>query len=83
MRGEQDRGAGVDELADHLPRAAARLGVQPGRRLVEDQQLGPAVDRQRDLQPAGLATRELPDGDVGAAGEVEPVEVGLDVPRGG
>ena len=70
----------ADELGHHLPRAPARFGVQPGRRLVEEQQLGVAVDRERDLEPALLAAGELLDGDVGLAREIEPVEVGRHVP---
>ena len=80
VRRQQDRRPRRHQLADHLPRAPARLRVQAGRRLVEQQQLGRAVDRERDLQTPLLAAGELLDAHVATMGEVQPLEVCVDVP---
>ena len=61
-----------------LPEAAARLHVQGRRRLVEEEQVGAAGQREGEAHPLGLATGQLfhpPVGDVGEAGQ--PDQVGL------
>ena len=55
------RGALALEAADQLPELAAGLGVEPGRRLVEEEQLGVADDAERDVDAAALAARQLLD----------------------
>ena len=56
--GEQHRGAELAQRPDQRPELAARLGVEAGRRLVEEQQRRPADDAQRDVEPAPLAAGE-------------------------
>ena len=72
VRGQQDRLAEIAQTFDHVPRVAARLGVEAGRRLVEEQEVGVADDAERDVDPALLPAREL--ADPGVALRVEPDE---------
>jgi hypothetical protein len=58
VRGEQDRLAQILQRADHLPRVAAGCGVEAGRRLVEEDQLGVADEGQGEVEPALLAAGE-------------------------
>jgi hypothetical protein len=58
VRGEQDRLAQVLQRADDLPGVAARRGVEARRRLVEEDQLGIADQREREVEPAPLAARQ-------------------------
>src|SRR5207247_11311573 len=51
MRGQQDRIPRRPERPDDLPQLAAGLGVEPGRRLVEEQQLRTVDQRARDREP--------------------------------
>ena len=53
--GEQDRGALGGQRPDQVPELAAGLRVEPGRRLVEEEQLGAADDAERHVHPAALA----------------------------
>src|SRR5438876_5625003 len=57
MRREQDRLALRKELTQSIPDEVARLGIQPGRRLIEDQQLRivdeGACERQTAFHAAG------------------------------
>ena len=46
------------ERADRLPRLAPRRGVEAGRRLVEEDQLGVADEREREVEPPLLAAGE-------------------------
>ena len=57
--GEEDGLAELAQAADHLPRLAPGRGVEAGRRLVEEEQLGIADQRQRDVEAALLAAGEL------------------------
>ncbi|HEX6327474.1 MAG TPA: hypothetical protein VFZ72_12965 [Jiangellaceae bacterium] len=58
------------KLTDDVPGHPPRRGIHPGRRLVQEQQLGLSEDRQRQLQPAPLAAGKLLDSNLHAA--VEP-----------
>ena len=58
VRGEEDRPAPGAQAGDELPRRAAGGGVEPGRRLVEEQQLGIADQGEREVEAAPLASRE-------------------------
>ena len=81
VRRQQDRLAELAQLAHRLPCAAARLGIEAGRRLVEEDQLGIADQREREVQPAQLPAGELAAALVGLllqAGEREHL---LDVAR--
>src|SRR5213075_2526252 len=61
MRREQNRAAGRLELPDELPDLTARLRIEPGRRLVEEEQLRIADDRAREREPLLLPSRKLAD----------------------
>ena len=58
VRGEQDRLAEVAQRAHDVPGVAPRGGVEAGRRLVEEDQLRVADQRQREVQPPPLAAAE-------------------------
>src|SRR5882762_3353701 len=58
VRREEDRPARHLELADDLPQLAPRLRIEPSRRFVEKEQLGPADERARHGEALFLATRE-------------------------
>ena len=47
------------KIADELARGVGLLGRHAGRGLVEQDQLGPVGEQQRDLQPLPLAVREV------------------------
>ena len=75
VRGEQDRERlAVGERAELLPHRHARLGIEAGRRLVEEEHAGPVDEPERDveapLHPARVGARE-PVGGVGEADELE------------
>ena len=82
MGGEQDRGAlQVGESVHQLVELAAGLGVEAGRRLVEEQQLRAADDADRDVEPAALPAGERGDLAVGEFCQPDRVEQLLDVVR--
>jgi hypothetical protein len=53
--GEEDRRPQLAELPDLLPHARPRLGIEAGRRLVEEQDLRPVDDPEADVEPAAHA----------------------------
>src|SRR5690349_5484858 len=55
VRRQHDGLAEVAQRADRAPRGTPRLRVEARRRLVEEDQLGVADERQREVQPALLA----------------------------
>src|ERR1019366_2003361 len=55
MGGQQDRLAQVAQRAHRLPGGAPRLGIEPRGGLVEEDQLGVAHERQREIEPPQLA----------------------------
>ena len=59
--GQQDAAARGPELLQHRPELPARLRVEPGRGLVEEQQLGVADERAPHGQPLPLPARQLAD----------------------
>ena len=61
VRRQEDRLAERAQAADRLPGAAARRGVEAGRRLVEEDELGVADEREREVEPPQLAARERAD----------------------
>ena len=65
MGGEQDRLAEVTEAADHLPGLAAGGRVEPGGRLVQEDQLRVADQGQPHVQAAALPARQGPHPPVG------------------
>ena len=58
VRREEDRLAEVLQRADDVPRRAPRRRVEAGRRLVEEDQLGVADEREREVQAAQLAAAQ-------------------------
>ena len=74
LRREQHRGAVLGEFLDGLPHLDAPLGVEPGRRLVEEDDRRIPDQAHRDVEAAAHATgigRHLPRGRVG---QREPIE---------
>src|SRR2546427_7087941 len=61
VRREQHRPAVRTEAADDFPQLPARLRIQAGRRLIEEQQLGFADERARDGEALLLTARERHD----------------------
>ncbi|OUD96438.1 hypothetical protein CMMCAS04_02785 [Clavibacter michiganensis subsp. michiganensis] len=60
VRDEEERLAGcVQAAADHVDHARLRHDVERGRRLVGQQELGAAEERQREADALALAAREL------------------------
>lgn len=59
----------------------ADLGVEAGRGLVEEEQLGPADDAEGDVDAATLSARELADADLGLVGETDRGDGLVDVAR--
>ncbi len=70
VRGEHDGLAEVAQRADDVPGGAAGGRVEAGRGLVEEDQLRVADEREREVQPPGLAAAERARAAVGAV--VEP-----------
>ncbi len=68
---EQQRRALAHLVADDLPHAEAAAGVEPGRRLVEEEQLRPADQRAREVEAPSHAARVRLRDPVGGAFEVE------------
>ena len=72
--GDEDDGGAVGfELAEVAEQFVDLLRHQHGRRLVEDQDLGAAVQHLEDLDPLALADAEVLDQGVGV--DVEPVRL--------
>ena len=69
-RQEQGR-ALADQAADDVPHAEAAARVEPGRRLVEEQQLGPPDERAAKVEPAAHAARVRLDDPVAGVGQLE------------
>ena len=59
MGGQEDRLAELAQRADRRPRLAARRGVKAGGRLVEEDQVGIADERESEIEPPALTAGEL------------------------
>jgi hypothetical protein len=57
MGREEDRRPRVAQRTHFLPQVASVLGVEPDRRLVEEQHRGTMHDAQRDVETTFLAAR--------------------------
>jgi hypothetical protein len=80
--GEQDRGAvEVGEPVDELVELPARVRVEPGGRLVQEQQGRAADDAEGHVEAAALPAREGLDPLPGLRGEADHVEQLLGAPR--
>ena len=60
VRGQHDGLAEVAQRADHVPGGAPGAGIEARRRLVEEDQLRVADQREREVQPPRLAAAERP-----------------------
>jgi hypothetical protein len=58
VRGEEERLAGSGELADRVPERPSGLDVHAHGRLVEDEQIGIAHERDREAQALRLAAAQ-------------------------
>ena len=74
VRGQQDRRAERAQVADRLPGGAARAGVEAGRRLVEEDQLGVADEREPEVEPALLPARERAAAGAGLLGQADDLD---------
>jgi hypothetical protein len=80
--GEQDRGAvDVGEPVHELVELVSGLRIEPGRRLVEEQQLRPPDDADGDVQPAPLTARQRAHPLVRLLGEPDERKQFVDVER--
>ena len=74
LRGQEDRDALGDQIADELPHDVAAARVQAGGGLVEEDQPRPSHQGHRDIEAAlhaaGVGSRGLPR----RLGEVEPIQ---------
>jgi len=59
MRGNEDGEAACGEMVNFIPEVAARLGVDAGRRLVEEQQLGLVNQTRGQGEPLLPTARKL------------------------
>ena len=59
MRGQQHRAALRTQFADRLPQRLPRIDVQAGGGFVEEQQLGPSAEGQRELHAPLLSAGQL------------------------
>ena len=69
---EEDRLAERAQRADEIPRSAARGRVEPGRRLVEEHELGVADQRDAEVETPLLAARERLHARVASCRQVRP-----------
>src|SRR3954447_16542210 len=83
VRGQEDRLAEVLQRAHDVPRRAPRRRVEAGRRLVEEDQLGVADQREREGQAPQLAAAERPRVRAGLLGEARQRDHLVHVARGG
>jgi hypothetical protein len=71
LRGQQDRGPVTGQRPDDVPHPLAGCGVQPGRRLVEEQYRRPRHQRCRQVEPAAHAAGVALHDPVGRVGQAE------------
>src|SRR3954452_4831068 len=83
VRREQDGLAEVLQRAHDVPRRAASGGVEAGRRLVEEDQLGVADEGEREVEAAELAAAERPRVRIGLLAEARELDHLVYVARGG
>ena len=65
VRDEYDRLAAIDQVADGREQVLRFAGRQHGRRLVQDEDLGAAIERLEDLDALAHADRDIGDAGVG------------------
>ena len=74
LGGQEHRGPVLDELPDGQPHVGPALGVEPGGRLVEEDDGCVADQAHGDVEPAPHPAREGQQAAVGGLVEIEPVE---------
>ena len=75
LRRQEDRDAVlVGEATDLLPKRGPALGIEPGRRLVEEEQARVVDEREREIETPLHAARVRPHLPVGRFGEADAVE---------
>ena len=74
VRRQQDGPAVGLEAADEVPQRPPGRGVEAGRRLVEEDELGVVHERQRDREPLPLAARQVLAPGVASLAELERVD---------
>ena len=74
LGGQEQRRAVVDELGDELPEVDARARVEPGRRLVHQQDPRTPDEARAEIEPAPHAARVGADEPLGGVGEAEAGE---------
>ena len=84
VRREQDALAQGAEVADRVPGLPPRGRVEAGRRLVEEDELGVADEREGEIEPAQLTAGERAHPRVALLGQADEVDhlVGAAVARG-
>ncbi len=68
-------------VRDEVPELAARLGVEAGRRLVQEEQLGAADDAERDVEATALPAGEVAAAGAALLGEPDRLDDLVDVAR--
>ena len=68
--GKHHRRAGGGQVLHRGPRPPAGFGIEPGGRLVQEQDLGPTDDPDRDIDPAPLTSGQGADAGLGVVDEV-------------
>ena len=74
VRGQQDRGPACGQVPDQFPELPSGFGIEARRRLIQEQQLRPSDDAQRDIEPSSLPAGQLvtaPPLQPGQAGELD------------
>ena len=74
LRGEEDGRAALVDAPHLVPHRQPARGVEAGRRLVEEQHLGPVHERRREVEPALHAARVALDPAVGRVLELDQLE---------
>ena len=74
MRREEDALAQRAQVADRLPGLPPRGRVEAGRRLVEEDELGVADEREGEVEPPELAARERAHARVALLGEADELD---------
>ena len=79
MRGQQHGLAARANLAHQIPDGAPGLGIEAGRQLVEQHDVGIVNERERDEEPLLLPARERHEPGLPLVGETETLEQGVSI----
>src|SRR3954471_11286109 len=81
VRGQEDALAKGPQVPDGLPGLAARRRIEAGRRLVQEDELRIADERERKVEAAQLSARECADARFSLLAETHELDHLADVPR--